>query len=57
MSGEAPIRVKDVMTQDYQTVDGIMTVKDGVCRMRDTGAVARAMTRFDPGPGWRAVSP
>jgi Protein of unknown function (DUF2950) len=24
---------------------------------RDTGAVARAMTRFDPGPGWRAVSP
>ena len=40
MSGETPIRVKDVMTQDYQTVDGIMTVKDGVCRMRDTGAVA-----------------
>jgi len=22
-----------------------------------TGAVARAMTRFDPGPGWRAVKP
>jgi CBS domain-containing protein len=40
MSGNAPIRVKDVMTQDYQTVDGIMTVRDGVCRMRDTGAVA-----------------
>jgi CBS domain-containing protein len=40
MSGNAPIRVKDVMTQDYQTVDGIMTVRDGVCQMRDTGAVA-----------------
>jgi CBS domain-containing protein len=40
MSGHTPIRVRDVMTQDYQTVDGIMTVRDGVCRMRDTGAVA-----------------
>ena len=40
MSGNTPIRVKDVMTQDYQTVDGIMTVRDGVCRMRETGAVA-----------------
>jgi CBS domain-containing protein len=40
MSEETPIRVKDVMTQDFQTVDGMMTVKDGVCKMRDTGAVA-----------------
>lgn len=22
-----------------------------------TGATARAMTRFDPGPGWQAVNP
>jgi CBS domain-containing protein len=40
MSKESPIRVKDVMTQDYQTVDGVMTVKECVCRMRDFGAVA-----------------
>jgi CBS domain-containing protein len=40
MSETSPIRVKDVMTQDYQTVDGVMTVKECVCRMRDTGAVA-----------------
>ena len=40
MSKESPIRVKDVMTQEYHTVDGIMTVKECVCRMRDSGAVA-----------------
>jgi CBS domain-containing protein len=47
MSGKKPVRVKDVMTHDYQTVDGLMSVADALARIRDTGAVALIVDKRD----------
>ena len=40
MNDSKPVRVKDVMTHDYQTVDGLITVAEALDRIKQTGAVA-----------------
>ena len=40
MSEPQPVRVSDVMTHDYQTVDGMMTIADAIEKIKTTGAVA-----------------
>ena len=39
MSGNEPVRVKDVMTNDYQLVDGLMMVDEALSIMKSSGAV------------------
>jgi predicted transcriptional regulator len=39
MSDREPVRVKDVMTNDYELVDGLMMVDQALARMKETGAV------------------
>ena len=39
MSGSEPVRVKDVMTNDYQLVDGLMMVDEALSIMKSSGAV------------------
>ena len=40
MSEQQHVRVSDVMTHDYQTVDGMMTIADAIEKIKTTGAVA-----------------
>lgn len=40
MNENQHVRVSDVMTHDYQTVDGMMTVADAIEKIKTTGAVA-----------------
>jgi len=40
MSEQQHVRVSDVMTHNYQTVDGMMTIADAIEKIKTTGAVA-----------------
>ncbi|MEN8107902.1 MAG: CBS domain-containing protein [Pseudomonadota bacterium] len=40
MSEQQHVRVSDVMTPNYQTVDGMMTIADAIEKIKSTGAVA-----------------
>ena len=35
MNNKQPVRVKDVMTDNFQLVEGIMTVEQAICLMRE----------------------
>ena len=39
MSEIEPVRVKDVMTNDYQLVDGLMMVNEALTMMKSSGSV------------------
>ena len=39
MSKTEPVRVKDVMTNNYQLVDGLMTVREALFNMKSSGSV------------------
>jgi len=39
MSDKPPVRVRDVMTSDFQMVDGLMTVSDALALMKSSHAV------------------
>ncbi len=47
MSNKQPVRVKDVMASDYQTVDGLMTVSDALAMMKSSGAVVLIVDKRD----------
>jgi CBS domain-containing protein len=47
MNAKQTVRVKDVMTHDYQTVDGLMTVAEGLARIKESGAVALIVNKRD----------
>ena len=38
MSNQEPVRVKDVMTSNFQLVDGLMTVEDAIKLMKEHGS-------------------
>lgn len=38
MNNQEPVRVKDVMTSNFQLVDGLMTVEDAIKLMRENGS-------------------
>jgi predicted transcriptional regulator len=38
VSNTEPVRVKDVMTNNYQMVDGLMTVKEALSIMKSSGS-------------------
>jgi len=38
MNVKKPVRVRDVMTSDFQTVDGMMTVSQALAIMKSSGA-------------------
>jgi len=48
MSDREPVRVKDVMTNDYELVDGLMMVDQALARMKDTGAVVLIVNKRNP---------
>jgi predicted transcriptional regulator len=48
MSDREPVRVKDVMTNDYELVDGLMMVDQALVRMKDTGAVVLIVDKRNP---------
>ena len=39
MSNNQSVRVRDVMTGNYQLVDGLMMTDQALARMKETGAV------------------
>ena len=45
MSGKEPVRVKDVMTNNYDLVDGLMTVDQALVKMKSTGAAVLIVDR------------
>lgn len=38
MNDKKPVRVRDVMTSDFRTVDGMMTVSQALAMMKSSGA-------------------
>lgn len=48
MSKQVPVRVMDVMTHNFQTVDGLMTVADALAIMKKSGAVALIVDKRNP---------
>jgi CBS domain-containing protein len=48
MSKKEPVRVRDVMTNDYELVDGLLTVDQALVKMKATGAVVLIVDRRDP---------
>jgi len=48
MSDREPVRVKDVMTNDYELVDGLMMVDQALARMKETGAVVLIVDKRNP---------
>jgi len=48
MSDREPVRVKDVMTNDYELVDGLMMVDQALARIKETGAVVLIVDKRNP---------
>jgi len=47
MNEKTPVRVRDVMTSDFQTVDGLMTVSEALASMKESGAVVLIVDKRD----------
>ena len=47
MNDKQPVRVRDVMTSDFQTVDGLMTVSDALTMMKSSDAVVLIVNKRD----------
>jgi signal-transduction protein with cAMP-binding, CBS, and nucleotidyltransferase domain len=47
MSNKEPVRVKDVMTNNYDLVDGLIMVDKALVKMKATGAVVLIVDRRD----------
>lgn len=47
MKDKQPVRVRDVMTSDFQTVDGLMTVSQALAIMKSSGAVVLIVDKRD----------
>jgi CBS domain-containing protein len=47
MSDKAPVRVKDVMTNNYQLVDGLMMADQALAKMKETKAPVLIVNKRD----------
>jgi CBS domain-containing protein len=47
MNEKEPVRVKDVMTNNYELVDGLIMVDQALVKMKATGAVVLIVDRRD----------
>lgn len=47
MSDKKPVRVRDVMTSDYQTVDGMTTVSQALAKIKSSGAMVLIVDKRD----------
>jgi signal-transduction protein with cAMP-binding, CBS, and nucleotidyltransferase domain len=47
MSDNEPVRVKDVMTSNYQLVDGLMMADQALSKMKETGAPVLIVDKRD----------
>jgi CBS domain-containing protein len=47
MNDKQPVRVRDVMTSDFETVDGLMTVSEALAIMKSSGAVVLIVDKRD----------
>jgi predicted transcriptional regulator len=47
MNNKKPVRVSDVMTADYQTVDGMMTVSQALAKIKSSGAMVLIVDKRD----------
>ncbi|UCC55609.1 MAG: CBS domain-containing protein [Gammaproteobacteria bacterium] len=47
MKDKQPVRVRDVMTSDFQTVDGLKTVSQALAIMKSSGAVVLIVDKRD----------
>lgn len=47
MSDKKPVRVRDVMTNNYQVVDGLMMADQALAKMKETGAPVLIVDKRD----------
>jgi len=48
MSEQQPVRVKDVMTNDYELVDGLLMVSEALVTMKTNGAAVLIVDKRNP---------